>query len=205
MKNFSLGALMITVSLAACCIWLSRETWLVGVLFAFAIVQAVVAIRLRKRAAVWLVTRATLGISAVIAAWFAIVDKSDVSWQCTKCDYCVVKEVFRLGGVGIWTDRSTVLKSTVSRIHEDLGYPCEHTYQSEVLERNWGLVALPKPQYISCCIPPPPIYGDSESTKAREFSRKHLAEAREVLREYAHSGDFQVIDNFILKLKYGDW
>lgn len=204
MKNFSLSALMITVSLAAFCIWLSRETWLVGVLFAVAIVQAVLAIRLPNRAGIWLVTRTTLGISTVIAAWFALVDYSDVSWRCSKCDFCVGREVFRLGGVRIWTERSTAFKSTLSRLHEDLGYPCEHTYKSRVLERNWGLVAFPKPQYLSC-MPAPPIYGDSESTKAREFSRKHPAEAREVLQAFSRNLHHQLIHNFVLKLKYGDW
>ncbi len=206
MTRFSLAGLIMFLTMAAVCVWLSREDWLVGTGVALAVCLALVSLRgsnVRNRSSLVIAGRWMSGLLAALVAWFSLVDRSQFLEECPSCfDHHSIEEL-RIGGVALLRKKHYTHESFLSRLQADLGYPCAHDFARQHQSRSWGLLITARPSSGgTCCLSGDmEFYNDVASKNAQAFGRQNPQAARDVIRKAIYQRDHDALREFIVLMR----
>lgn len=142
--QFRLGSLFLVTAMVAVCFSVACTAGLMEALGTAAAMAILVAARRCRRGGMFYLDTLLISAPALGLLWLVAVDRSRFL---EECDYCRSRsDVTRYRVLGITVSETRHERPTLrSRVAEDLGAPCPHSYQRRHQHRWWGLVYCARP------------------------------------------------------------
>lgn len=180
--SFSLRTLLIAV--VACSGMLAVGTQL-GWIEAIGLAVCMGCLALASRARRWRGGRFVsilLVLMGAIVAWGVSVDYCTFWVGCPNCKLHWWTGEYRLWHRPLHITKSRIHQQRTSLILEDLGAPCQHQMQHDLINRWWGIWFHVHPDVGGICCFEDPEYSDESRERMREAGRRELSLGPEMRR-----------------------